>query len=398
MFFLFLKSLWVIAPLILCFIALDFLLRHKTSRYLKTISWEFLEVKIPVDIKRSAKAMEEVFAALHVISSRPTFWQRFLKGKVPDWLTFEIFGHGGEIHFYTRCPEKYRNLVESAIYAHYPEAEIEKVEDYTNFFSTIFSSEIYDLYATNFSLEKENPLPIKTYNYFEEKEEEKNIDPLSSIAEVISNLESDETIVIQLLIRSAEKNKKWIEQGEDMVSDLIGTKTKKKTVLGHLGDFLVNLIKAPFSPPSWPEEEKKESKYSSLTAGQKEKIKAIETKISKLAYEVSLRFLYIDSKDRFTERNVASVLGAFRQYSYYNAFKKKDLIKKYKIFKERRRSMDKRKAYSLFRERIFPKNFFILTTEELATIYHYPTHLIKAPLIREKKARRGGPPLGLPME
>ncbi len=395
---LFVKSLWIVIPLVLFYIALDFYLRNKKLEYLKNISWKFLEVKIPVDISRSAKAMEEVFSALHIISSKPNFWDKFTKGKVADWLVFEIFGRGGEIHFYVRCQEKHRNLVEASIYAHYPEAEVKEVEDYTESFSSLFSSQYYDLYAAEFKLEKENAYPIKTYSYFEDKEEEKNIDPLSSIAEVISNLKSDETILIQLLIRPADKNKEWVKKGEEIISEIIGTKIKKKNTFGHLSDFLGNLARAPFSPPVWTEEEKKESKYGSLTSGQKNMIEAIETKISKLAYEVSLRFLYIDNKDEFTERNVTSVLGAFRQYSSYNIFKKKDLIGKYKFFKEKKTMIDKEKVYSIFIKRIFPDDdFFILDTEELATIYHYPTILIKAPLVREKKAKRGGPPLGLPM-
>ena len=41
---------------------------------------------------------------------------------------------------------------------------------------------------------------------------------------------------------------------------------------------------------------------------------------------------------------------------------------------------------------------FMLCTEELATLYHFPTITVKAPLIKKAEAKRAEPPTALPVE
>ena len=75
--------------------------------------------------------MEQIFAAAHAPYSygiKP--YKKYWKGMEEYWMVFELIGRAGETHFYLRVPSQFRNMMESAIYAAYPEAEITEAEDY----------------------------------------------------------------------------------------------------------------------------------------------------------------------------------------------------------------------------------------------------------------------------
>ena len=393
-------SWWIILPIFLFLLWKELWLNYVRKNYIKNISWKFLEVKIPQDIIKSPKAMEQVFASIHAIATgKIKFLNKWLKGKVENWLSFELAGQAGNVRFYIKMPEEFRNLVESTIYSQYPEVEITEAEDYTEILPSVLSSKIYELYVSEFILAKENPYPILTYLYFEEREEERKVDPLATISETISKLGNEEMIWLQFLIKPIDEN--WRKKGEEIVAKLAGKKiTKEKTLLEELASFLRDLVKAPFTPPVY-ETEKDEgpaSKMSSLTPGEKGIIEAIEKKISKSVFETTIRFIYIDLKDEFTKKNVSAVQGAFRQYSTSNLNFFKEIKRPVKLLMKKYKSeIQKHSFFASYRNRALSKKPSVLNTEELASIYHYPTVIIKAPLLREKRARRGEPPVGLPI-
>src|SRR3989344_5925541 len=124
---------WVYLPILLFYIAYFSLLNYTSLKYRLSLEWVLLEVLIPKEVRKSPKAMEQVFAGLHGVYAIPVRWhQTVFKGKVPDWFSFEMVGRAGETHFYIRTFSKYRNLVESQIYAQYPTAEVIEAVDYIN--------------------------------------------------------------------------------------------------------------------------------------------------------------------------------------------------------------------------------------------------------------------------
>ena len=100
------------------------------SRYWKNLKWMTLEVRIPREIAKTPEAMEQVFAGLQTMYFSLDPWEKYWLGLQHDYLSFEIASIGGETRFYIRLPIFYKNLVESQIYAQYPEVEIVEVEDY----------------------------------------------------------------------------------------------------------------------------------------------------------------------------------------------------------------------------------------------------------------------------
>lgn len=411
-------SWWALVPLALFFIFLDWWIFRKSFFYLFNLKWILLEVKVPKEVSKTPKAMENIFAAVHAIYTGEPDWEDiFFRGECLDWLSFEMVGYGGGVHFYIRVQEHQRNLIESAIYAEYPDAEITTVEDYTKLMPQVLPNEVYDLWGNDFVLSKENSYPIKTYDFFEAPVEEKRLDPISAITEAMSRLKEGEMIWLQILIKPI--GEKWKKEGEELRDKLMQRKKEEK--LGFFGEifegiahFLKNLLVAVAIFPSWPEKGKKEErdKRLYLSPGETDILKGIENKISKLGFESLIRFIYIDRRDSFTRSNVAAVLGAFKQFNTLNmnAFKidsdTRTYVTKRKftlkgLFKKSKLYLRKRLISDLYKFRLFSfgaKKLPILNTEELATVFHFPLTTVEAPKLARLGTRRGEPPAGLPME
>jgi len=211
---------------------------------------------------------------------------------------------------------------------------------------------------------------------------------------------------LQILVRPIDDD--WKKEGEKLIGKLTGRKSARdRTLLEDLEEFIINLIKAPFTPPVWSDgEEGSKGEVGSLTPGEKDVVAAMENKISKLGFEAIVRFVYIDKAASFSRDNVAAVTGALQQFNTQNlnAFKSHPTTatKTFQPFKEHKLYYRKRKIFDDYRLRKFPsplklKKIPILNTEELATIYHPPTTFVEAPTLRRLESRRGEPPAGLPI-
>jgi hemolysin-activating ACP:hemolysin acyltransferase len=399
----FIATWWIVVPLALFFIFIELWLRYVRTLFVRGMSWTFLEIKIPKEILKTPKAMEQVFAAMHSIQAfPPKLWDKYWKGRVSEWLSFEIVGYSGGVHFFVRVPSTYRNLVEAAVYAQYPNAEIRETDDYTEIVPAILPNESLELFGTNFVLAKEDGYPIQTYQYFEAQIEEQRLDPIASLAEVMSKLKEGEMIWLQYLLRPV--GDEWKKKGEEIIDALLGkSKTKKRGLIEEIALLVKNFFHAPVIYPEWPGAEKGKEAMSpgQLTYGKQEVIKAVENKIAKLGFETNIRFVYIDNRDRFSRGNIAAVFGAFRQFNtqHLNAFRPDgDTITAAKgLFKKRKEYLRKRKLFGAYKSRAFAEKVSILNTEELATIYHFPGKPVAAPMLKPIESKKAGPPPGLPI-
>ncbi|MFA5392231.1 MAG: hypothetical protein WC306_00850 [Candidatus Paceibacterota bacterium] len=385
---------WIIFLVILgkIFINLFYNYRKKLIKNKKEIKdWEFLEVKINREILQTPKAMEQVFSGLHSIE----------KGN----FSLEILDLKKEISFLIRLPKIYRKLFESQLYAQYPEVEIKEVYDYFSTFPPFLPNKDFDLYGSEIIFKNANHFPIRTYPLFEETKEEKRIDPLANLIEAASQLQSSEYLILQLIILplTSEKEKKWIESGKKEINKLLGKKDEKIGLQDWISSFFSNLITAFYTLPVWPGEKKEEKSGSSpLSPGDKEKIECIEQKISKLGFEVSIRFIYIGPRLTYDETNSLAFPAYFKQFNTenLNAFKINDLAStkiKSGLFKSRRTSIKKLNFYQKFRNRDSMKETIILNTEELASIYHFPVLKVKAPALIRSLSRKSEAPPNLPI-
>jgi len=397
---------WILVPLGLLFVFFDLWMYYIRRKFILELKWVLLEIRIPPDIEKTPKAMEQVFVALRAAYSYGMLWkQKYIKGEVENWFTFEIVGYSGGVHFYVRTVKGNRHLVEAAIYAQYPDAEIIEAEDYLHALGKTLPNKTIDLWGADFVLAREDAYPIRTYPAFEEKTEEAQIDPIALITEVMSRCKNEEMIFLQLIITPT--GDEWVKEGIKLRDKLFGRKEKEKTTfLGDIGVFFRNIIFAPFQMPEWPGEKKEDplkSLFNLLTEGERNIIKAIETKIGKLGFKTTVRMLFIDDRATFSRAHLSAVSGAFHQFNTHdlNAFRpSKDTFTSVKkgFFKKHREYLRKRRMFDNYRRFKPISKSSVLNVEELATIFHFPTVIVEAPLLRRVATKKGEPPPGLPVE
>lgn len=395
---------WLYTPVLLFLILVAVFKRYKQTQFLASQEWILLEIKGPKEAKQGPKAMENVFVALHGIHEPPRWRDGFFKGKVQIWYSFEIIGKGGEIHFYIRTLKSFKNLVESHLYAHYPNSEIKEVyDDHISVLPYKFNDEDYSLFGTEYILTKEDAYPIRTYVQFEElnpgrePEDIRRIDPLASVMEIFAGLNPSEYIGIQILARPT--GDAWVKKGQGVVDKILGKEPKRED---NFFVWLVKSIDSLLPGGSASAEKPKEEKRKDSTPGQYEILKAVESSLSKFGYECGIRVIYVAPKENFQKAHVGAISGAFKQFNTYNlnGFKwdknKATLINSWP-FKKMKAFYKKVAILQNYKDRFFVFKPMILTTEELATVFHFPDFSVKTPLVPRIEAKKGEPPTELPI-
>lgn len=371
------------------------------------ITWTLLEIKPPREIRKSPKAMEQVLTGIYALRNAPSnFFEKWIEGETTKWFSLEIISAKSEIHFYFYTPTKYKNVIEANFYAHYPDIEIAAVDDYTNKLPSD-TKELYkiglDVFGSELKLKLDDAYPIRTYIQFETPEEEERLDPISTFIENLGKLKKQEQFWLQFIIRPSDPA--WKEKGDKLVKELKEKSTKT-----------IKTEKGAITMPAVP------------TPGELDIIKAIEHNIAKPGFDTIIRFFYLAPReiydDTFPNKGIPTI---FNQYSamnlnsflhnvnvrtltpkwyrfpYFNAQtrmegRKQRILKNYKI-----RSFPEELVIGKFIN-LNPSNFnffsthFVLNTEELATLYHLPSHFIlTSPYISEVESKKAGPPAGLPI-
>lgn len=402
------KVWWIALPLITFFFFWEFWVLYIQFKFITRIKWVLLEIKVPKNILKTPKAMEQIFAAAHApYSYGLRVEEKYWEGMVEYWMSFEIVGRAGESHFYLRLPRQFRTAMESAIYAQYPEAEITEVEDYVKQMPKVLPDKTHELYGYDVILRNPSYFPVRTYPMFEESVEERRIDPIATLTETMSRLGSDEQIWIQILCRPTGDD--WRKLGEEYIAKVTGLaeKKKKESWFPGLGVTAGEIVRSPFEHPGTEVEKKKSDSNMNfrmlmLTPGQREVIEGIERKIAKLGFETTIRFLYIDKRDSFSRDNVAAVTGFLRQFNTQNMNlfrpdKKTMTGAIHGLFKPTRLNWRRRIIFEKYRDLVFNPNKPILNIEELATVYHFPIVGVEAGTLEKIESRRGGPPAKLPI-
>ena len=172
-----------------------------------------LEIKMPREIRKSPKAMEQFLCNVYNTKSGRGFIEKWWVGKAVLKFSLEVASIGGEVHFYIRTPRKFRNIVEANLYAQYQDLEIVEVEeanDYINEFPGTIEGIYgmgYKLWGVELMLGKSDVYPIRTYIDFESPDEDKSLDPVSALLEILTKEKKEERIWVQILILPA--NPDW---------------------------------------------------------------------------------------------------------------------------------------------------------------------------------------------
>jgi hypothetical protein len=353
--------------------------------------------------------MEQVFVALFGAWSTPNYFDMYLEGRFfQPIFAFEIQGINGEMHFYVRTESKFRNLVESAIYAQYPEAEIEEVEDYVNTVPANLPNPEWNLWGVDYKLFRDDAYPIRTYHHFQEDVTKGMIEPLGVLADAISTLQPGHQTWFQILVRPV-RDDEWIPAVKKIVNELAGRETLKKSgalvnFFKGLADILVSSIKNIFGPVEEKKAEKKEEQplQFRLTPVEKDVLQAVEESLNRKAFRTKIRIIYVGPREDFRKEYVSGMGAYFNQFGDPNLnilVQDKDT----KTFagywlREYRLKWAQRKIFRRYITRDNDGPNMYLNTEELATLWHLPDMSAVSPAIARVEAKKGGAPLNLPVE
>ncbi len=144
-----------------------------------------------------------------------------------------------------------------------------------------------------------------------------------------------------------------------------------------------------------------------LTPIQTDQIKAIERSISKQGYDTGIRAVYIAERSAYRGVSVGGMTGVFRQFSSasFNGLRATRWMMKFDYpwqdFKGIMKRRTLRKLVDAYRRRSWfhpphETKHFVMTTEELATIYHFPSRGVQAPGLDRIPARKYEAPPNLP--
>jgi len=404
-----LKDFWVILLIVGAYFLVDYLFRMwmdwRQSKYVA--KWEFttLAIDIPKNNEQSPKAVEYIFSQLAGIHSNPNFIEKYWDGKVQEYLSFELVSDGGYLQFYVWTNIKFRDLVEAAVYAQYPDAIITEVEDYAQKYKNVkFPSQEYGLWGTEFMFVKDTAYPIKTYPSFEHTLSGELKDPMAGMLEILSRFGPGEQGWVQFV--TTPISEAWAKKASSAIDKLIGKKEiPKKTMFDKIIDVPLKALSmfVDLILPGEPSEEKKEDEFNlqKLTPGEQDSLKSMQMKLSKIAYSTMFRYVYLGPKEIHSKpRGVNGFIGAVKQFNTVdlNALKpngktttKIDYFMVKSRIAQRQNGMLSR--YIGRANGDFP---IILNTEELASLYHFPVMTVKAPLLSTAQAKRGEAPGGLP--
>ncbi len=387
-------------------------LRYKEC--LKKMEFKVLEIKIPKEIVKSPLAMEIVLQALHQPFKNQNYYDQIFKGKVNSWFSLEMVSTEGAIRFFIYTPKEFVKLVTTHIYSQYPNVEINEVEDYVTKIPYGRDSEEWDIFGTEFKLTKADPYPIKTYvDYGLDKldlKEEFKIDPMTVVLEYLGAIGRNQHAWLQIMIRAHESRYK-------------GTAKPKDYGKYFASDWWWNFTHAEFwkfwtndwwTPPfqDWKKEADKlitdiKAKGDKMTSAQKKEVDAMERSMTKLGFDVGIRAVYVAKKDYFDSSNVAGLGSILRQYSSLelNGFEgnaKKVTRTDPKVDKDGSGAKKRKKAiFNNYLKRNFfyfhdDSKPFVLNTEEIATIFHFPGQVSSTPTFSRIETSKAEPPSNLP--
>lgn len=395
---------WLFLPFILGLIVWEKRLMTVRSLYNANLRWSFLELKIPARVEKSIQSMEEVFTALHSVFLKGSDYKRYFKGYQPPHFVFILICHNGFLKFYIRTLETLKNFVKTRIYAQYPTAEINEVPDPFSFLPPIVPNPLMNCFIAEMKTAKKEPYPIKTYRTWERIPTEERIDPLSFLAEAASQLKNDEWVAFQIFAMPVPDNdedfgNKWTEVGKKEVNKLIGKKeTAEPNPLEAIVEFILNLLKAPFTQPTWKEQKTESSEVlmQKLTPGELEVVRKFQEKLSKPGFLTGIRAMYLSLGGNFKEKMARSVGLIFSFLKLYevqnmNSFKPaktttpKEIVSPLTLRpkEETREIYLKGLMYNAFKSYFPPEDRFILNVEEIASLFHIPLETISPTTIEK---------------
>ncbi len=409
---------WIPFAVVLLWGAKELWLFYINEQWGSQQQFTLLAIDIPRGNNESLRSVENLFTYLAGAHGTLNLIDRYWIGKYQLNFSFEIVSIDGYTQFLIYTPVTFRNLVESAVYSVYPDAEISEVNDYTDDVPKKFPDNEYDMWGAEFIQVAPDVYPIKTYPSFEDPSSPPETtfkDPLASLMDLNSSLHPGEQLWFQIIVYPT--GFEWIKKSDAEIAKILKEKTStKKNILDHLIDiFLSSLseIGSIFGMALTGETEAKKDdkddslKMMNLKPKEKKQVEAITEKASKLGFECKIRMIYIAKKEIMNKPKVINgFVGYIKQFIDWdlNNFKPdmsgtatsvSYLFTKSRLRHKQNNLMQGYRGRSGHIGRLLK----ILNIEELATLWHFPIEaVVRAPLIQKAPGRKSEPPTSLPFE
>ena len=263
-------------------------------------------------------------------------------------FSFEIIAKDGFIKYYAVVPAVLTETVRQAIQSAYPTARIEEKRE-ENIFAP--NGTVDTIAGAELTLNKESYLPIATY-------EDTKRDASMAILNALSSVKQDEGASVQILFRPAQKS--WSEKAKQRLENIQKGKTVKKTVGAGIGEFAMDILRAPWEVPELHE---KHEEIEQITGVKQDEITATAEKLRYPAFETLIRVVASSSTKPRSEAILSGILSSFSQFNSpeFNGFKVNTM-------------KDQKKLAIDYTFRFFPIKIDsnVLNSVELASIFHLP--------------------------
>lgn len=326
---------------------------------------QILEIAVDRHNEKGVFIAKEMLSTLHDVlnfekkSLIPNFRKR------PQFRFFLVHA-AGRIRFFIETPKKYKDFLESQLYAHYNNIEI------TN--SELPFAENQEFFTQEAHLGAISAEQIKLYVNLKDKTEKESIDPLSPLTSVLSHSAKNEFSFFRIDFSPLEDDKFRSDFAKEIISAKISDK-RKMFRLAHWWwvkffifplTALVFLLKILTGNIAKPEENATEKKEETE-----------EEKFASFGYSVRIMMA---STRRERNKELASGLTIFASPKWAKFVPvKKIFLKKYS---------DTLAPYSPYKS--------MLSVTELAGLVHMPTLYVKTPGVNWVTSRRFEPPHNLP--
>jgi hypothetical protein len=425
---------------LLGYTAHQFWLHYVQARFISGIEWVVFEIIPPRDVLRSPKSMELFITnALYHFSWKgglETYWQ----GAVWFWFSLEIASIDGQVHFFIRAPSRIKSLIETQMYAQFPQAQVKVVEDYTLAVDKITEDSAWNLWGCEFKFTKSDAYPIKTYVDFgldKDPKEEFKVDPVSPVVELFGSIGKGEQMWMQIVVTPSKKIYRTREKGPSLFRLIHNVKeggllswyeyhdwVKESEIV--IRKSLEEFTRYHERPGMKPAKEIRAPSYMDAM------VKGAGAKFLKVGFDTGIRICYVAKKETFNMNNRRNIRLIFRQYAspflneltrinstQADAFGGNIISTFFPLSKKKIMRLANRMLLE-YREReffhppmrhkivlpwplspvIFP-NFFhhhinVLNTEELATLWHFPGQILKVPTLERIESKEASPPTNLP--
>ncbi len=333
----------------------------------------------PKDSGQAAQEEKIIIAQMEQIFANFLYLKKAGMFEEPPSIALEIASETGgtDISFYVCVPKYLETAFEKYVQGVYPRAIVDKIpKDYTVFEPKGHTAGAY------LKLKENSFFPISTYQKLEK-------DPLSTITNNLSKISANEGGAVQIIIRpmsasglrkDGEKILQKIREGKH-IRTAIADSTRGFFAKLSL-DILETLTTKPKKPNDVANLKEKEQGFDQVGYD------AISSKIQKQPFEANIRLIACASSKERADDILQHLIGSFSQFSLSATNSLEPTIVKPAGLKKFIYDV----SFRVFNAG--QKN--ILNTEELASIYHFPTHFTETPYIKSAKSKVAPPPSDLP--